>query len=1671
MTTADPRPQSQVFCSCARPDLDVVKPFVERLRAAGVDARLEEWEVRPGDDVVAIIGRSIDSSRAALIFVSRNWFDGAWVQDQFTSLIYNRVEKGIRVIPIMVEEILDLPADLAKLKPALITDFSAVRDTLLDRERRPGLGSTQRAVTRDLRIRVHLGAAELTTTLLDGTTELASDSGLPTAALTLDSARDLTEFGGRLTASLLPAATGTRLDAELGGLGGLGAVADLVFELPGELQHAAVEATVLPSGLVPAVAPGIRLRRSSSAADPVVRTTAGPLKILAVVGAPDETRTGSAPLRVEQEMGVLIGAVGAAVDTRAAQVRILEVTTPTAIERALEQDAYHVVHLSGHGGPAGIEMHNEDGAPVWLTPGDFFAAMQGASTAIPLVFVSACDIPQSGDSFAAQLHHLGIPQVITMQAPVSDDYATLLAMHFYRQLATHVSPRTGAALATARRAVEADETRPRRATPEWPVPALWANDDGPLIDPELRRDPLRGQPRMALLGEMPLLGPGELIGRRRELRDTMRALRAPQSSGAVLTGIGGTGKSSIAGRAAARALAEDYVCAVVSGAWNLERICANLADALADAAVVQPDSWVALAVARATRPRIDDQSRILLLTTLLRSARILLVIDNFETNLTADGTDFTDPGIESVLRQLVISCGTGTLLITSRYPLPGLRDLIQHIPIGPLSANETRRLIMRLSGLDALASADRALVHRLIGGHPRALELLDAVLLRAASNSAATAVAARITAKLLDLAQKSGIDLDAPRTVEAGIDATIALGAADIALDTLLEQLSEVESEVLLQVAAANLPVPVDLLSTLLDEVGACPHEAMPGAIRRLLDLSLLAETEHGLWMHRWTAGAFEVHVEAGDWRRRCHQAGQIRLKQLLRSKHVADGIEATENFLKAESWDDAVGIGVSVAKFLSDPKHPAIHQRLSFTGLVAHALPTEHPGIHFFTDLETQALEALGFTELALDRAQSNLTGLDARATDEPGRTDYQRDLSVSYNKVGDLYRALGRGDDAMNAYQNSLTIAQKLATDEPGRTDYQRDLSISYDNVGDLYRALGRGDDAMNAYQNSLTIRQKLATDEPGRADYQRDLSVSYNRVGDLYQALGRGDDAMNAYQNSLTIRQKLATDEPGRTDYQRDLSISYDNVGDLYRALGRGDDAMNAHQNSLTIAQKLATDEPGRTDYQRDLSISYNRVGDLYQALGRGDDAMNAHQNSLTIAQKLATDEPGRTDYQRDLSISYNKVGDLYQALGRGDDAMNAYQNSLTIRQKLATDEPGRTDYQRDLSISYDNVGDLYRALGRGDDAMNAHQNSLTIAQKLATDEPGRTDYQRDLSISYNRVGDLYQALGRGDDAMNAYQNSLTIRQKLATDEPGRTDYQRDLSISYDNVGDLYRALGRGDDAMNAYQNSLTIAQKLATDEPGRTDYQRDLSISYNRVGDLYQALGRGDDAMNAHQNSLTIAQKLATDEPGRTDYQRDLSISYNRVGDLYQALGRGDDAMNAHQNSLTIAQKLATDEPGRTDYQRDLSVSYNKVGDLYQALGRGDDAMNAYQNSLTIRQKLATDEPGRADYQRDLSVSYQRLGNLHRELGHLDNAKAAFDEHLNFAKITWLMAPTVVNHVVDLALAQFLSADFHPDGDHRIAAARELLEQVGVDRLPPNGRALLKQITHDDSEETE
>jgi hypothetical protein len=96
------------------------------------------------------------------------------------------------------------------------------------------------------------------------------------------------------------------------------------------------------------------------------------------------------------------------------------------------------------------------------------------------------------------------------------------------------------------------------------------------------------------------------------------------------------------------------------------------------------------------------------------------------------------------------------------------------------------------------------------------------------------------------------------------------------------------------------------------------------------------------------------------------------------------------------------------------------------------------------------------------LDTAKTTFEQLASAAADD---LDLQSSRSVMLEEFGNTYLTLGDLEHAFQAYRDGLTIRERLAGADRSNTQWQRDLSVSYTKVGDVLVAQGKLDEALTA------------------------------------------------------------------------------------------------------------------------------------------------------------------------------------------------------------------------------------------------------------------------------------------------------------------------------------------------------------------------------------------------------------------------------------------------------------------------------------------------------------------------------------------------------------------------------------------------------------------------------
>lgn len=142
-----------------------------------------------------------------------------------------------------------------------------------------------------------------------------------------------------------------------------------------------------------------------------------------------------------------------------------------------------------------------------------------------------------------------------------------------------------------------------------------------------------------------------------------------------------------------------------------------------------------------------------------------------------------------------------------------------------------------------------------------------------------------------------------------------------------------------------------------------------------------------------------------------------------------------------------------------------------------------------------------------------------------EPDWPDALHDFIRFLVNQGDEARVRTTQEEARRDYDEARRLALRLTALDPGNTEWQRDLSVSYERLGDVAVAQGKLDEAARAYGDGLAIAKKLAAGDPGNTGWQRDLSVSFFKISKLKAQQKNWPDAISNAEASLKIHELLS------------------------------------------------------------------------------------------------------------------------------------------------------------------------------------------------------------------------------------------------------------------------------------------------------------------------------------------------------------------------------------------------------------------------------------------------------------------------------------------------------------------------------------------------------------------
>jgi tetratricopeptide (TPR) repeat protein len=856
---------------------------------------------------------------------------------------------------------------------------------------------------------------------------------------------------------------------------------------------------------------------------------------------------------------------------------------------------FDVFHLTGHVDVRGDRpcflMEDNQGFRHEVSAVEIAEAFQGNWPR--LVFLSGCRTGQAPDqghlpSFCEALVKAGAPAVLGWALPVGGVSASLAAAALYEHLAAGKSIDEGVARTRFHLLKE--------QSAYWYLLRLYVDDtslDGMVTSPETpERERLHIREAASEFfdagAKVEVCKREDFVGRRRAIQRCLRALQSCQSDenyaeGALLHGMGGLGKSSLAVRLCERL--QGYKRMVFVGAiGNIDLdFTGKISDALGDPEAIELLNQHGL--------NMTQRLRNLLLGPMGAQSQIF-VFDDFEQNLEAGGGGYiVKPVALEVLKSLMTAIretnSESRVIVTSRYAFPLPPPLRLHEEgLESLVCAELNKKLSRLERLRPDSSIEEKTRERAVelgAGNPRLLEWLDRVL----ADEAADATA------IMD-----AIDREAERFRENAL------------LRALLVQLPQDCRRLIALASVYESPVDRQAIAAAVDG-SVDPH------LSRSVSLGLI---ERG------------TNPAAGQTRFLVSRVILPLVETETTMEERMEAVRRAANHLYQARWGsgDVIGPGEALEIF-----RLATEARESEIAAVIGAyIASRWVNGSRFREAELLCSTALGLSEdyrliLPLARAQAAL------GSASEALQNYERALSLCpesdlSNKSSILFHLAmlvakqGWGDRAMELLERSLDLDEQVG-DLQGKVTILHQMAYVIAQRGDVERAV-------DLWQQSLSILEGIG-DVRGKAAVLNNMAEVIAQRGDIARA-------MEMYQQSLALKEQIG-DVQGTAATLNNMAGVIAQQGDVERALEMYQRSLNLylqikdaygtaaamHQMARVIAQQ--------GDHTRALEM-------LQQSLKLREQIGDVHGKALALGQMawLAW-EQGDTNEARRLYLDAAKL----------------------------------------------------------------------------------------------------------------------------------------------------------------------------------------------------------------------------------------------------------------------------------------------------------------------------------------------------------------------------------------------------------------------------------------------
>jgi len=289
------------------------------------------------------------------------------------------------------------------------------------------------------------------------------------------------------------------------------------------------------------------------------------------------------------------------------------------------------------------------------------------------------------------------------------------------------------------------------------------------------------------------------------------------------------------------------------------------------------------------------------------------------------------------------------------------------------------------------------------------------------------------------------------------------------------------------------------------------------------------------------------------------------------------------------------------------------------------------------------------------------------------PGRRNWRRSMAIVQREMSLVLELERDVDGALRLARGALSAVEELAAKDSASRAFQRDLSLSHQRVAELLLKHERKAEAIAHLEKALAILE--AEPEAAGREWEWGLVTIRSRLADAYLASDQTRRAEEQLQRGKDLGERLHRSEPGNAAGVRSLYTIYARISHIEQIGGKTKQALAALQRWHDLVAALAERDPQNKNWQYDLALTHHSMGGVLMSLpDKRAEALSAYGKAVRLLEPLSYASPTNVALQQNLADAHWHIATL-AAQGRDREAeLRALRTGRATLQRVVAANSG-------------------------------------------------------------------------------------------------------------------------------------------------------------------------------------------------------------------------------------------------------------------------------------------------------------------------------------------------------------------------------------------------------------